>query len=72
MCGEIRKQNQLVAIQVRWIKPPRDWLKLNMDGASQGNPGKAGGGGVIRDSSRKWVKGFSRSIRVATSVIPEC
>ena len=43
-----------------------------MDGASQGNPGKAGGGGVIRDSSRKWVKGFSRSIRVATSVIPEC
>ena len=43
-----------------------------MDGASQGNPGKVGGGGVIRDSSRKWVKGFSRSIRVATSVIPEC
>ena len=43
-----------------------------MDGASQGNPGKAGGCGVIRDSSKKWVKGFSRSIGVAMSVISEC
>jgi len=70
--GKIRKQNNLVAIQVRWIKPLRGWLKLNTDRASQGNPGKAGGGGVISDSSGKWVKGFSRSIRVATSVMAEC
>ena len=51
--------------------PPRDWMKLNKDGASQGNPGKAGGGGVIRDSTGKWVKGFSRSMGVTTSVIAE-
>lgn len=70
--GKIRKQNRLVAIQVRWITPPKDWVKLNTNGASQGNPGKAGGGGVIRDSFGKWVKGFSRSIGVATSVMVEC
>ena len=69
---KIRKQNHLVTISVRWMKPPMDWLKLNTNGASLGNPGKAGGGGVIRDSSGKWVKGFSRSIGVATSVMAEC
>ena len=47
-------------------------VKLNTDGALLGNLGKAGGGGVIRDSSGKWVKGFSRSIGVATSVMAEC
>lgn len=49
-----------------------NWLKLNTNGASLGNPGKAGRGGVIRDSAGKWVKGFSRSIRLATSVMAEC
>ena len=62
----------MVTISVRWMKPPMDWLKLNTNGASLGNPGKAGGGGVIRDSSGKWVKGFSRSIGVATSVMAKC
>lgn len=70
--GKIKKQNHLVTILVRWIKPPMDWLKLNTNQASLGIPGKAGGGGVIRDSFRKWVKGFSRSIGVATSVMAEC
>ena len=40
-------------------------------GASLGNPGKAGGGGLIRVSSGRWVKGFSRSIGFATSIIAE-
>lgn len=70
--GKIKKKNRLVAVQVRWIKPPRDRLKLNTNEASRGNPRKAGGGDVIRDSSAKRVKGFSRSIGVATSVILEC
>ena len=44
------------------------WYKLNFDGASIGNPGKAGGGGLIRDSQGKWVKGYMRKIGMATSV----
>lgn len=29
--------------------PPKGFLKFNIDGASKGNPGKAGHGGVLRD-----------------------
>ena len=36
-----------------WNKPEPGWFKLNSDGASQGNPGCAGGGGLIRDHNRK-------------------
>ena len=39
-----------------------------MDGASLGNPGKVGGGGIIRDSEGRWVKGFARSIGFTTSI----
>ena len=44
---------------------------MNSDGASLGNPGKAGGGGLIRDSQGNWVKGYMRNIGVATNIIAE-
>ena len=44
---------------------------MNSDGASQGNPGYAGGGGLIRDHNGKWVKGFMRNIGKTTSVAAE-
>lgn len=46
-------------------------MKLNTDGSSLGNPGSAGGGGVIRDWSGRWVVGFSRKIGIATSLLAE-
>nr|POF27508.1 putative ribonuclease h protein [Quercus suber] len=55
--------------QVRWNKPPEGWFKLNTDGASCGNPGKAGGGGIIKNSHGHWIKGYSGSIGYTTSVI---
>ena len=58
-------------MQVKWSKPPEGWFKLNSDGASCGNLGKAGGGGLIRDCSGKWLKGYARSIGLATSVSAE-
>ena len=33
---------------VRWRYPSIGWVRLNTDGASKGNPGKAGAGGIIR------------------------
>jgi ribonuclease HI len=59
------------SISVKWLLPPLGWAKLNTDGASSGNPGPAGGGGVIRDSRGDWVRGFSRSIGLASSVQAE-
>lgn len=43
---------------VAWRKPPKQVLKLNVDGAARGNPGHAGGGGLIRDSKGQFVAGF--------------
>ena len=45
--------------------------KMSCDGASLGNPGKAGGGGVIRDCEGRWMRGFVRSIGDTTSIIAE-
>ena len=41
--------SQLVVKQIRWERPSHGWVKLNTDGSSLGNPGPAGGGGVIHD-----------------------
>ena len=59
------------AIPVAWTKPREGWFKLNSDGASFGNPSKAGGGGIIRDSQGAWVRGYARSIRFTSSIITE-
>ena len=58
-------------IQVRWLCPPPNWFKLNTDGTSLGNPGLAGGGGLIRNEKGDWVKGFARVIGTTTSVAAE-
>lgn len=34
-------------------------ITLNTYGSSFGNPGRVGGGGVIRDFNGLWLKGFS-------------
>ena len=58
-------------VPVKWHAPPLGWAKLNTDGSSFGNPGLAGGGGVIRDSSGSWLGGFSRHLGHNTSVQAE-
>ena len=45
--------------------------KLNTDGASLGNLGRVGGGGVIRDHRGMWIKGFAQKIGHATSLLAE-
>eukprot|EP00253_Pinus_taeda_P026720 PITA_26720 len=42
--------NRNIKDNSRWIPPPINTYKLNFDGASKGNPGQAGFGGIIRDS----------------------
>ena len=41
--------SQINADKDFWQPPPHGFLKINIDGASKGNPGMAGFGGVIRD-----------------------
>lgn len=37
-------------ILVKWTPPAASWVKLNADGASSGNHGVAGAGGLLRNS----------------------
>ena len=67
--GKLNCHRNKVVCTISWKKPPVEWCKLNTDGASLGNPGKARGGGIIRDNEGRWVKGFARSIGFTTNII---
>ena len=56
---------------MRWTSLPMQWVKLNSDGSSMGNPGRASGGGIIRNAEGKWIKGYARAIGNTTSVAAE-
>ncbi|KAL0312659.1 UNVERIFIED_CONTAM: putative ribonuclease H protein [Sesamum radiatum] len=45
-------------ILCRWLPPPNGFWKLNSDGASKGNPGPLGAGGLIRDSRGKLIMAY--------------
>lgn len=56
---------------IGWNFTPITFIKLNTDGASKGNPGPAGAGGVFRDHSGDWMLGYTRHIGYATNSIAE-
>ncbi|GAA0172943.1 hypothetical protein LIER_41426 [Lithospermum erythrorhizon] len=62
---------QKLARTIKWTPPPEFVYKLNTDGASKGNPGMAGCGGLIRDHLGNWVIGFARKIHWASSTCAE-
>ncbi|XP_058068314.1 uncharacterized protein LOC131217411 [Magnolia sinica] len=43
---------------VKWSRPFRGWVKVNVDGSSRGNPGPSGGGGLGRDSNGNFLFAF--------------
>lgn len=45
-----------------WIPPPTGFLKINFDGASRGNLGLAGIGGVLRDNRGEIQHIYSQSL----------
>jgi ribonuclease HI len=71
LMGDTANSKTASSIAVKWLPPTLGRAKLNTDGSSLGNPGIAGGGGVIRDSCGLWVGGFSRTIGHTTSVQAE-
>lgn len=42
-----------------WVKPSNPWVKLNVDGASKGNPGEVGDGRILRNSSCHFLLAFA-------------
>nr|XP_027127799.1 uncharacterized protein LOC113743944 [Coffea arabica] len=56
---------------VKWLRPAMGELKLNTDGCSRGNPGRAGGGGVLRDGEGKFLFAFSTFTGSCSSIQAE-
>ncbi|CAI9763285.1 unnamed protein product [Fraxinus pennsylvanica] len=52
---------------VSWTKPIHNRVKLNVDGSSLGNPGQAGGGGMIRNEKCELVSAFCTYFGEATN-----
>lgn len=56
---------------IHWSPTPQSKVKVNTDGASRGNPGIAGAGGVIRDANGKWLVGFAAHLGIASNMAAE-
>ena len=51
----------------RWSPPPSSFIKLNFDGASKGNPGHAGGGGVFWNSQGEIIQLYTINLGHSTN-----
>lgn len=47
---------------VNWKRPPDDWIKVNVDGASNQISGCIGAGGLFRAHNGAWLVGFVYNI----------
>ena len=54
-----------------WQFPPDPFIKLNTDGSVLGNPGLAGAGGLLRNSSGDWLSGFSLHLGISSNNMAE-
>ena len=58
-------------MEISWSPPNRDWVKVNVDGASKGNLGKARCGGLIRDETGRWLGGFTSKLGICNALTVE-
>lgn len=62
---------KVIQISVVIWNAPVVAFALNIDGASKGNPGPAGGGGCFRDCSGKMLLGFSYYYGIGSCIVAE-
>lgn len=62
-----RCSHEVRVITVKWIKPPTSLFKLNTDGSALSNPGKIGGGVILRDWQGNMIFAFSIPLGIGTN-----
>ncbi|KAL4317675.1 hypothetical protein AHAS_Ahas15G0408800 [Arachis hypogaea] len=67
----IKRLKMKQEIHIRWVPPPKGWVKLNTDGSLQGNTRCAGCGGLVRNEDERWVAGFTCRIGSCTASTAE-
>lgn len=60
-------QQEINITLIIWKRPPSGFLKLNFDGASRGNPGLTGIGGILRNSEGEIQYIYSRALGEGTN-----
>lgn len=61
-----RGMNATREIGIKWEHPLDGWVKLNTNGASKGNPGQAGVGGIVRGRGGRPLSMFAANCGVAS------
>lgn len=56
-----------VSIEVLWQPPQVNWIKCNIDGASNVNPGNSACGGIFRDHDSNVILCFSEPLGICTA-----
>ncbi|KAL4192028.1 hypothetical protein AMTRI_Chr06g170200 [Amborella trichopoda] len=64
-------RNDRFILEVIWLLPISECVKLNIDGCSKGNPGRSGFEGILRDSSGVVLGSFLGPIPVGTNYLAE-
>ncbi|CAL1395909.1 unnamed protein product [Linum trigynum] len=71
LVGRARLARDRALTEVGWKAPPTGWVKINVDGAAKGEQSLAGAGGVIRDVSSSWVRGFVSRLGSCSAALAE-
>ncbi|CAL1361413.1 unnamed protein product [Linum trigynum] len=66
-----KQQSDRVVAAIGWKPPTEGWVLVNTDGASNGNPGPAGAGGIIRDSLGNWLGDFVANVGTTSADLAE-
>ncbi|KAF1881951.1 hypothetical protein Lal_00038595 [Lupinus albus] len=53
---------------MQWLSPNNEFVTLNVDGSSFGNPGKAGYECLLRDNMGSWISGFMGSVGISNNL----
>ena len=62
--------NDKQVVIIKWVKPPPNNFKLNVDG-SRTVVGVIGAGGIIKNCSGNWVQGFSHHFGIGEVIEAE-
>ncbi|CAK8576871.1 unnamed protein product [Lathyrus sativus] len=67
----INPVNPKMCVEVIWNPPPNGWIKVNIDGASGGDPINAACGGIFRDHFGNHIESFACNLGPVNSLFAE-
>ena len=71
MSEKVNFSNGKSLLEIKWLPPEGDWVKINVDGALKGNPREMGCGGLIRDEVGRWLGVFTCNLGICDALIVE-